>query len=219
MAEMYKVGTTDVTTYLTHLQVIEGSIGIPAMRQDDYVVPGRTGAVAATPWWGPRVVSFGGIVTGATRAAYQGNLKSLMSLVHNGGDTFTMSRTLDTAGTPTTVTHQATARYLGGLDSVNELSPNVGRVAFDVQLMDGYWYDAAYSALGTASISGTAVVPALGDAPTQDIEITYSIGPGTQRVTNTAYEGLGRLTVKPGNNTLVVSGGGNVTLRYRAAWL
>ena len=51
MAETYKINATDVTTYLTHLQVIDGSIGIPPMRQDDYVVPGRTGAVAATPWW------------------------------------------------------------------------------------------------------------------------------------------------------------------------
>ncbi len=29
---------------------------------------GRTGAIAATPWWGPRVVTFGGIVAGSTRA-------------------------------------------------------------------------------------------------------------------------------------------------------
>ena len=50
MAETYKINSTDVTTFLTHLQVIDGSIGIPPMRQDDYVVPGRTGAIAATPW-------------------------------------------------------------------------------------------------------------------------------------------------------------------------
>jgi len=123
MAESYKIGATDIATYLTHVQIVDGSIGIPPMRQDDYVVPGRTGAVAATPWWAPRVVTFGGIITGTTRAGMQANLKSLMSLVLQGGDTYTMSRTLDTLGTPTTVTHTATARYLGGLEQVEALSP------------------------------------------------------------------------------------------------
>jgi hypothetical protein len=217
MAESYKVGATDVTTYLTHLQVIDGNIGVPPLRQDDYTVPGRTGAIAATPWWGPRVVTFGGVIAGTTRAAMQSNLKSLASLVLNGGDTFTMSRTLDTVGTPATVTHTATARYLGGLESSEQLSNRVARVAFDVMLMDGYWYEAAYTA-GTA-LAGTAVVNVVGDAPTQDVQLTYSIGAGSQRITNSAYPGLSRLTLKPGNNTLVVTGGGTVTLSYKAAWL
>ena len=217
MAESYKIGATDVTTYLTHLQVIDGNIGVPPLRQDDYSVPGRTGAIAATPWWGPRVVTFGGVIAGSSRAAMQSNLKSLASLVLNGGDTFTLSRTLDTLGTPTTVTHTATARYLGGLEQSEALSDRVARVAFDVQLMDGFWYESAYTA-GTA-LAGTAVVNVVGDTPTQDVQLTYSIGAGSQRVTNTAYPGLSRLTLKPGNNTLVVSGGGTVTLRYKAAWL
>jgi hypothetical protein len=217
MAESYKIGATDVTTYLTHLQVIDGNIGVPPLRQDDYSVPGRTGAIAATPWWGPRVVTFGGVIAGSSRAAMQSNLKSLASLVLNGGDTFTLSRTLDTLGTPTTVTHTATARYLGGLEQSEQLSNRVARVAFDVQLMDGFWYESAYTA-GTA-LAGTAVVNVVGDAPTQDVQLTYSIGAGSQRVTNTAYPGLSRLTLKPGNNTLVVTGGGTVTLRYKAAWL
>jgi hypothetical protein len=217
MAESYKIGATDVTTYLTHLQVIDGNIGVPPLRQDDYTVPGRTGAIAATPWWGPRVVTFGGVIAGTTRAAMQSNLKSLASLVLNGGDTFTMSRTLDTVGTPATVTHTATARYVGGLESSEQLSNRVARVAFDIMLMDGYWYEGAYTP-GTA-ISGTAVVNVIGDAPTQDVQLTYSIGAGSQRITNSAYPGLSRLTLKPGNNTLVVTGGGTVTLSYKAAWL
>ena len=214
MAESYKIGATDVTAYLTSLQVIDGNIGVPPLRQDDYTVPGRTGAIAATPWWGPRVVTFGGIIAGASRSAMQTNLRSLMSLVLNGGDTFTMSRTLITSGS---VTHTATARYLGGLESAEQLSNRVARVAFDIMLLDGYWYEAAYTA-GTA-LAGTAVVNVVGDAPTQDVQLTYSIGAGSQRITNQAYPGLSRLTLKPGNNTLVVTGGGTVTLAYKAAWL
>ena len=217
MAETYKIGATDVTTYLTHLQVIDGNIGIPPMRQDDFVVPGRTGAIAATPWSGPRVVTFGGIVTGATRAAYQANLKNLAKLVHNGGQTFTLSRTLDTVGTPTTQTTEATARYLGGLEVAEQLAPKVGRVAFDVQLMDGYFFETAAASLGT--VAGTAVVNVAGDAPTQNVTVTYSIGAGSQRLTNQAFPGVGRLTLVPGNNTLVLAGGGNAVLSYKAAWL
>ena len=216
MAETYKINSTDVTTYLTHLQVIDGSIGIPPMRQDDYVVPGRTGAIAATPWWGPRVVTFGGIVAGSTRVAYQSNLKNLAKLVHNGGATYTITRTLDVTGTPSTVTHSATARYAGGLETAEQLSNRVGRVAFDVLLMDGYWYDTASS---TLSVSGTQTVNVDGDAPTQNLTISYSIGAGSQRVTNAAFPGLGRLTLVPGNNTLTLTGGGSVSISYRAAWL
>ena len=215
MAETYKINSTDVTTYLTHLQVIDGSIGIPPMRQDDYVVPGRTGAIAATPWWGPRVVTFGGVVAGSTRVAYQSNLKSLAKLVHNGGQTFKIERTLDlTSGTQTT---EATARYGGGLEVAEQLSNRVGRVAFDVLLMDGYWYDATATTHGTITGSGTVTVD--GDAPTQNVTLTYSIGAGSQRVSNAAFPGLGRLTLVPGQNVLTLTGGGNVVLSYKAAWL
>lgn len=214
MAETYKIGATDVTAYLNHLQRVDGNIGIPPLAQSDYIVPGRTGAIAATAWNGPRVITFGGIVAGSTRAAYQTNLKALGALVLNGGQTFTLSRTIDTAGTPT---HYATARYLGGLERVEELSHRVARVAFDVQLMDGYFYDSGYTSLGT--VSGTATVNVAGEAPTQEILATYSIGAGSQRVSNSAFPGLGRLTLVPGNNVLTVTGGGNVVLSYKAAYL
>ena len=217
MAETYKIGATDVTTYLTHLQVIDGSIGIPPLRQDDYVVPGRTGSIAATPWFGPRVVTFGGIVAGSTRTAYQANLKGLMKLVLNGGQTFKIERTLDVTGSPSTQTTEATARYLGGLESADALSNRVGRVAFDVQLMDGYWYDATAVTLGTITTSGTVTVG--GDAPTQSVTVTYSIGAGSQRLSNAAFPGLGRLTLVPGANVLTLTGGGTAVISAKAAWL
>lgn len=213
MPESYRFASTDIATVLTHVMVIDGNIGVPPLRQDDYSVPGRTGAVAASPWWGPRVISFGGVISGSTRNEYQTRLASLMSLVHNAGRTYTVTRTLDV--TPNTT--EATVRYLGGLEQVEQLSNRVARVAFDIQLMDGYWYDTTSTSLG--SVSGTSTVNVQGNAPTQLVTLTYSAGAGTQRVTNSAFPGVGRLTLAPGSNTLTVSGGGSVTISYRAAWL
>jgi hypothetical protein len=217
MSEQYRIGSTDVTTYLRHLQIIDGAIGIPPLQQDDFVVPGRTGVIAAQPWWGPRVVTFGGIVTGTNRTAYQANLKELAKLVHNAGRTFNLQRTLATAGTPSTQTTVATSRYLGGLEQVEQVAPNVGRVAFDVLLLDGYFYDSSSTVLGTVTATGTVTVG--GDAPTQNVSLTYSIGEGSQRIRNAAYPGVGRLTLRPGANVLTVSGGGNVVVSAKAAWL
>ena len=217
MAETYKINTTDVTSFLTHLQVVDGNIAVAPLQQADYVVPGRTGAVAATPWWGPRVVTFGGVVSGTTRSAYQTNVKGLAKLVHNGGQTFTLQRTLDVLGTPSTQVTEATARYLGGLESVNEVSNRVGRVAFDVQLMDGYFYNAGTTLAGT--VTGTATFTVAGDAPTQLVTLAYSVGAGSQRVSNAAFPGLSRLTLMPGSNTLTLTGGGTVVVSYRAAYL
>lgn len=213
MAENYKIGATDLATVLTHVVQVGGDIAVPPVRQDDYTVPGRTGAVAASPWFGPRVVTIGGVVTGATRAAYQTNLRALMKLVHNNGLPFTLTRTLDSAPT----TSVANARYAGGLEDVTQVSNRVGRVAFDLVLLDGFWYDSAYTT-GTA-VTGTAIINVAGDAPTQDINVTWSIGPGTQRLANSAFPGLGRLTLLPGNNTVVLTGGGTATISYKAAWL
>ena len=213
MAENYKIGATDLATVLTHITQVGGDIAVPPMRQADYTVPGRTGAIAATSWIGTRTITIGGVVTGATRATYQANLRALMKLVYNNGQTFTLTRTLDSAPT----TSVATTRYSGGLEEVNPVSNRAARVAFDLVLLDGFFYESAYTP-GTA-IAGTTVINVAGDAPTQDVTVAYSIGPSTQRLRNTAFPGLGRLTLIPGNNTIVLTGGGTATLAYKAAWL
>lgn len=218
MAEIYRFSSINVTRFLTHLQVVDGNIAVAPLQQSDYVVPGRTGAIAATPWWGPRVVTFGGVVAGATRTEYQFNVKGLATLVHNGGRPFTLQRTLDVPGTPGTQVTEATARYLSGLESVDELSNRLGRVAFDVQLMDGYFYDRDTTLAGTVT-AGTATFTVEGDAPTQLVSLNYSQGAGSQRVNNLAFPGLGRLTLVPGANSLTLTGGGSVVVSYRAAYL
>lgn len=213
MAENYKIGATDLATVLTHVMRVDGDIAVPPMLQDDYLVPGRTGAVATTPWAGPRVITVGGIVTGSTRAVYQNNLRALMKLVYNNGQTFTLTRTLDSSPT----TSLATARYVRGLEDVQQVSNRAGRVAFDLRLMDGFFYDSAYTVGGI--VTGTAIINVSGDAPTQDVSVVWSIGAGTQRLSNSAFPGLGRLTLIPGNNTLTLTGGGTATVSYKAAWL
>ena len=222
MNERYSINNRDIANFLTHIQVIDGNIGIPPLLQNDYVIPGRTGVVTGTPWWGPRVISFGGIVTGSSRTVYQDNLRELMELVHQSGQTFTMRRRLDlTAGS--TQTTQAIARYVGGLEQVQQLSPTVGRVAFDIMLTEGYWYDTAVSTLGTViagtASTGTATFVASGNAPTQKVDLTYTVGPQSQRLTNDQFPGVGRLTLIPGNNKVILAGGGAVGIKYRAAWL
>ena len=213
MSEGYMIGATDLSTVLTHIMQVGGDIAVPPMQQSDQSVPGRTGAIASPPWFGPRTITIGGVVSGATRAAFQTNLRTLMRLVHANGQTFTLTRTLTSAPLSTT----ATARSAGGLEDVGPLSNRAARVAFDLRLMDGFFYDAAYSAGGT--VTGTATINVSGDAPTQDIQVVWSSGPATQRLRNTAYPALGRLTLNPGNNSVALSGGGTAVVTYKAAHL
>jgi len=181
MAESYSIDGTDISTLLTHVQTLDGLIGTPPMLQRDYVIPGRTGSVAAKPWAGARPLTFGGIVTGATRSAYQTNLRALASLCFNGGDTVEIKRVLDvTGGTLTTV---GTARYVGGLESVNELAHNVGRVAIEFSLLTGFFYDEDYTDEGIAPAASFSLdIP--GDATTSEVRVQFSGGSGAQKLTN-----------------------------------
>lgn len=183
MAESYSIDGTNITTYMAHVQTLDGLIGAPPMIQRDYTVPGRTGVVAAKPWAGPRPIVIGGIVAGADRIAYQTNLRALANLCFNGGDTVTIERVLDTS-TTTTLTTVATARYVNGLDRVDELAHHTGRVAIEFSLIDGYFYDESFTDLGVESAAAfSEEIP--GDAPTTQVKVQFSAGSGAQRLTNT----------------------------------
>ena len=183
MAESYSIDGTDISTLMTHVQTLDGLIGTPPMLQRDYVIPGRTGSVAAKPWAGARPLTFGGIVTGATRIAYQGNLRSLAELCFNGGDTVTITRVIDLPADET-LSVVGTARYVGGLESVNELAPNVGRVAIEFSLISGFFYASDYADSGVKSTS-TFTIDAPGEAPTSEVKVQFSGGTGAQKLTNT----------------------------------
>ena len=93
MAESYSINGTDLSTLL-RIQRVDAQGHAPALLQQDYLVPGRTGSVATKPWFGPSVVMIGGIIEGSSRSVYLQRLHSLISLCVNSGLPFTMRRVL-----------------------------------------------------------------------------------------------------------------------------
>lgn len=139
MSDTYKIGSTDITTALTYLTEVQGAVAIPPPMQSDYVIPGKAGVLAAPKQVGPRTVTFHGVIIGdgltpsARREDVLAKLKTFGDLVYANGATFTLTRTIgSTAAT-------ATARYLGGLETVGWEAPHIARVSVDIQLMDGFW--------------------------------------------------------------------------------
>lgn len=179
MAESYSIGSTDLSTLL-RIQRVDAQGTAPVMLQTDYLVPGRVGAVPTKPWFGPSVVMIGGIVEAPTRPAYLQKLHSLMSLCVNSGLPFTMKRVLPfPTGSRTNV---ATARYLGGLDFVDQVSPRIGRVMIEFSILSGFWSDENFTSAQPRS--GAFAVQGSGDAATSDVRVTFS-GGTNQRLTNT----------------------------------
>lgn len=128
MAETYSIGATNITSLVTSITVLDPVV-IPPPVQDDYVVPGRDGVVAANPWFGSPTWSFGAVIAGTDRADAITKLQALATAVFASGATVTITRVIGTT------TSTATARYLGW--NVNWEAPNVVRVAVDFRLMDG----------------------------------------------------------------------------------
>ena len=134
MSETYTIGTVDLTNLAYSVTNLDPVV-IPPPVQDDYVVPGRNGVIAAKAWFGPQTWSVGAVVvgTGATSADKRANaitsLQTLGAAVFNNGDSLTITR-VNAAGTAI-----AAARYLGW--DVQWQSHNVARVAIDFRLLDG----------------------------------------------------------------------------------
>ena len=128
MAETYSIGATNLTTVFTSVQTLDPVV-IPRPAQQDYVVPGRDGVVAANPWTGPQTWTVGGVVVGTDRDDAVSKLQTLATLVYGSGSTVTITRVVGAT------TSTATARFLSW--STAWVAPNVVRVAVDFQLMDG----------------------------------------------------------------------------------
>jgi hypothetical protein len=134
MSETYSIGATNITSLVTSLQTLDPVV-IPPPVQDDYVVPGLDGAVAANAWFGAPTWSIGAVIVGtgnddATRRADAiTKLQALATAVFASGGAITITRVIGAA------TSTASARYLAW--NVNWEAPHVARVAVDFRLMDG----------------------------------------------------------------------------------
>lgn len=134
MSESYSIGATNLDTLFTSLQVLDPVV-IPPPVQNDFIVPGRDGVIAANAWYGAPTWSIGGVIvgTGGTDSARRldaiAKLQALGTAAFNSGSTVTITRVISTT------TSTAVARYLGW--SVNFEAPHIVRVAIDFRLMDG----------------------------------------------------------------------------------
>lgn len=128
MAETYSIGATNITSLVTSITALDPVV-IPPPVQDDFVVPGRDGVIAANPWFGAPTWSFGAVIVGTDRADAITKLQSLATAVFASGSTVTITRVIGV------ITSTATARYLAW--NVNWEAPNICRVAVDFRLMDG----------------------------------------------------------------------------------
>lgn len=139
MSDTYKIGATEITSVLTYLTEVQGAVAVPPPTQEDYLIPGKAGVLAAPKQVGPRTMTFQGVLVGdgttpsARRDSVLAKLKTLGDLVYANGATFTLTRTIGTTAAT------ATARYLGGLETVGWEAPDVARVSFDLRLMDGFF--------------------------------------------------------------------------------
>lgn len=178
MAEAYYIDDVDLSTLMT-IQRVDATAHAPTMLQSDYLVPGRTGAVAVKPWFGPSPVSIGGIVSGSSRGEYLDRIARLISVCVNSGLPFTMKRTLPRASG--TRSANAQARYVGGLDYVEQLSDKAARVMVEFSILSSFWSDEDYTTAQPAGASFGITTP--GDTATNDIIVTIA-GGTSQRITN-----------------------------------
>lgn len=152
MSDIVYCAGTDLRDYLTPMSLVK-MYGIPPGVGQDYQIPGYVGALPAQLGRGPRVVSCGGTILGpdpdtspmqpesfdveAARAAYHTKLANFATAVFQGGNPFTLTWVTGPAGSP--VTRSATARYMGGVDDIEQLTPWAGRVAVEFLLLTPFW--------------------------------------------------------------------------------
>lgn len=152
MPDTIYVNGIDLGTYLTPISLLKGFIAPPPGVGADYQIPGYIGAIPATLGRGPRSVVVGGLILGwditasplpqvpveDARAAYITKLENFSTAVFNGGAPFTFTWVHESSELP--VTRTTTARYLGGVDDIETLTPWAGRVAVDIFLLDPLWH-------------------------------------------------------------------------------
>lgn len=134
MSDSYSIGATNLTSYFHSLQVLDPVV-IPPPAQDDYIVPGRDGVIAANAWYGAPTWSIGGVIVGTGNTDADRRLDALTKLQSLATASFASGGTLTITRVVNSVTSTASARYLGW--STNFEAPHIVRVAIDFRLMDG----------------------------------------------------------------------------------
>lgn len=190
MAESLSINGTPLSTHLYAIQATRGLVGAPSWRGGSYELPGRPGALTGQAWAGPRIVTVSGLLVGNStsalipadaRARYLDRIRALSALVLNAGQPFTLTRVIPRqSGGDLTVTAQA--RYLGGLDGVEQVAAHAGRVAFDLEVLDPFWYPSADT---DVTVATTATPTVAGDVPTTRITLVFEGSLTAQRLTNT----------------------------------
>ena len=263
VAESIAINGTDLTTYLKAVQGHRGLIGAPPVRGADYELPRRDGALDGTRWAGPRVASIYGLLYGSSatsadpadaRARFLDAYRGLSALLWNNGKAFTVTRVIPRV-TGGDLTVAASGRYLGGLEGLDQVAHHAGRVAFDIQLLEPFWYPTTDTTLSTITTTLTPTI--VGDVPTKRVTLTFSGVTATQRLTNNttgewvevagnsgaatvldclnftatrsgssvagsvAHNGAfdDWLTLLVGVNSLTLTGGGQVVVAYRPAYV
>lgn len=189
MAESLSINGTALSTHLYATQATRGLVGAPSWRGGSYELPGLPGSLPGQAWAGPRIVTITGLLVGNSssalipadaRARYLDRIRALAALVTNGGKPFTLTRVIPRqSGGDLTVTAQA--RYLGGLDGVEQVAAHAGRVAFDLEVLDPFWYPSSGTTV-TAATTATPSVP--GDVATRRITLVFAGDIAAQRLTN-----------------------------------
>lgn len=219
--------------------------GAAPVRNEADVVPRRFGAIETDSITGAAIVPVKMLLHGQaagggySRPQYHDNARALRRLVVNRYRAFDLERDVDAASA--LLTHTTRARYLRGLEDLEQVAWHAGRVAFDLEVFSGCFYDLAPS----SHAPGTWTVP--GDLDTRRITLDLP-GPGTltnttlgisvtvadncvldvEAFTSSIPARLATLTwsgddywfaLAPGSNTVTWSAGGTPpTIYYWPAW-
>jgi hypothetical protein len=246
VADALKVNGTDLAALGRVVQDFGSGLGGGiTVRNDADVVPRRRGSIGVDSVMGSCVVSVKMLLHGQasgggySRPQYHDNARALRALVVNRGRQLVLTRVIDAASG--TLTQVANGRYLRGLESIEQVAWHAGRVAFDLELFDGCFYDSGV----TSHAPGTFTV--LGDLDTRRITLDLP-GPGTltnttlgiavtvadncvldvEAFTSTIPARLATMTfsgddywfaLAAGSNTVTWSGAGTPTIFYKSAWL
>ncbi len=152
MADTVLCNGDDLADYLSPIGLLKGFLAPPPGVGADYQIPGYIGALPAQLGRGPRNVMVGGLILGwdihvsplpqenveEAREAYHVKLLDFTAAVFQSGNPFTIAWV--TGPPDALITRQTTARYLGGLDDIEELTPWAARVAVEFMLLDPLWH-------------------------------------------------------------------------------